>query len=220
LLLEVRDMIHIDTLTFNPFQENTYIVYDDAGACMIVDPGCYEAYEQQELVDLIAKKNLTVKLLVNTHGHIDHVLGNYFVKETYKVPFYVYYQDVATMHAVASYAGNYGFPKYTAATPDKLLQETDTVEVGTMKFDLLFVPGHAPGHIAFINTKEKICLSGDVLFRKSVGRPDLPGGNEETLIRSIKEKLFLLEDDTVVYPGHGPTTTIGFEKKHNPYCAL
>lgn len=220
MLLETIPMIHIEALTFNPFQENTYIVYDETGACMIVDPGCYEAYEQQELVDFIAKKKLTVKLLINTHGHIDHVLGNFFVKETYKVPFYVYYQDVATMHAVASYASNYGFPKYTAAMPDKLLQETDSIEVGTMKFDILFVPGHAPGHIALINVKEKISLSGDVLFRNSVGRSDLPGGNHDTLIKSIQEKLFLLPDETVVYPGHGPTTTIGFEKKHNPYCAL
>ncbi|ABG60475.1 MBL fold metallo-hydrolase [Cytophaga hutchinsonii] len=213
-------MIHIETLTFNPLQENTYIVYDEAGDCMIVDPGCYEAYEQKELTDFIAKKKLTVRLLVNTHGHIDHVLGNYFVKETYKVPFEIFHLDAATLQAVGAYAPNYGFFQYTPATPDRLLKEGDAVIVGSMKFDILFVPGHAPGHIAFVNTAEKICLSGDVLFRSSIGRADLPGGNYDTLIHSIKTKLFLLPDDTIVYPGHGPTTTIQFEKKHNPYCAL
>jgi hydroxyacylglutathione hydrolase len=213
-------MIHIETLTFNPLQENTYIVYDEAGDCMIVDPGCYEAYEQKELTDFIAKKKLTVRLLVNTHGHIDHVLGNYFVKETYKVPFEIFHLDAATLQAVGAYAPNYGFFQYTPATADRLLKEGDAVIVGSMKFDILFVPGHAPGHIAFVNTAEKICLSGDVLFRSSIGRADLPGGNYDTLIHSIKTKLFLLPDDTIVYPGHGPTTTIQFEKKHNPYCAL
>jgi hydroxyacylglutathione hydrolase len=213
-------MIHIETLTFNPFQENTYVVYDETGACMIIDPGCYETYEQEELTDFISRKKLNVQLLINTHGHIDHVLGNYFVKETYKVPFHIFHQDLATMQAVSAYAANYGFPKYTPAIPDVLLKETDKVEVGTMKFDILFVPGHAQGHMALINQEKKICLSGDVLFRNSVGRSDLPGGNHDTLIRSIREKLFLLADDTIVYPGHGPTTTIGFEKKHNPYCAL
>ena len=213
-------MIHIKTLTFNPLQENTYIVYDDEGVCMIVDPGCYDPSEKQELVDYIKKNNLSVQLLVNTHGHIDHVLGNYFVKETYKVPFEIFHLDLPTLQSVGAYASNYGFNKYTPATPDRLLKLDDKIIVGTMEFDILFVPGHAPGHIAFVNTDEKICLSGDVLFRSSIGRSDLPGGNYDTLIKSIHEQLFALPDDTVVFPGHGPTTTIKFEKKNNPYCAI
>jgi len=213
-------MIHIKTFTFNPLQENTYIVYDDEGACMIVDPGCYDPSEQRELVDYITKNNLSVQLLLNTHGHIDHVLGNYFVKETYKVPFEIFHLDLPTLQSVGAYAPNYGFNSYTPATPDRLLQLGDTIVVGTMEFHILFVPGHAPGHIAFVNTEEKICLSGDVLFRSSIGRADLPGGNYDTLIKSIREQLFALPDDTVVFPGHGPTTTIKFEKKNNPYCAL
>jgi len=213
-------MIHIKTFTFNPLQENTYIVYDDEGACMIVDPGCYDPSEQRELVDYITKNNLSVQLLLNTHGHIDHVLGNYFVKETYKVPFEIFHLDLPTLQSVGAYAPNYGFNSYTPATPDRLLQLGDTIVVGTMEFQILFVPGHAPGHIAFVNTEEKICLSGDVLFRSSIGRADLPGGNYDTLIKSIREQLFALPDDTVVFPGHGPTTTIKFEKKNNPYCAL
>jgi hydroxyacylglutathione hydrolase len=213
-------MIHIKTLTFNPLQENTYVVYDDEGACMIVDPGCYDPSEQQELADYIKKNNLSVQLLVNTHGHIDHVLGNYFVKEIYKVPFEIFHLDLPTLQSVAAYASNYGFNKYAPATPDRLLKLDDKIVVGTMEFDILFVPGHAPGHIAFVNTEEKICLSGDVLFRNSIGRSDLPGGNYDTLIKSIHEQLFALPDDTVVFPGHGPTTTIKFEKKNNPFCAI
>jgi hydroxyacylglutathione hydrolase len=213
-------MIHIDTLTFNPLQENTYIVYDDARDCMIVDPGCYEPYEQEELKNHISGKNLTVKLLVNTHGHVDHVLGNYFVKETYKVPFQIFHSDLPTLKSVAAYAPNYGFFKYVPADPDHLLKEGDTIHVGTMKFDVWFVPGHAPGHIAFINQEEKICISGDVLFKNSIGRSDLPGGDFNTLLKSIQEKLFSLNPETIVYPGHGPTTTIQYEKKYNPYCAV
>lgn len=213
-------MIRIKTFTFNPLQENTYLAYDDEGACMIVDPGCYEIHEQNELVDYIKKNNLTVKLLVNTHGHIDHVLGNYFVKETFKVPFEIFHLDLPTLQSVSAYASNYGFHNYTPATPDRLLTLEDKIQVGTMEFQILFVPGHAPGHIAFINKEEKICLSGDVLFRSSIGRADLPGGNYDTLIASIREQLFTLPEDMVVFPGHGPTTTIKFEKKNNPYCAL
>lgn len=213
-------MIRIKTFTFNALQENTYLVYDDEGSSMIVDPGCYEVHEQNELVDYIKKNNLTVKLLVNTHGHIDHVLGNYFVKETFKVPFEIFHLDLPSLQSVASYASNYGFHSYTPATPDRLLTLNDTIHVGSMTFKILFVPGHAPGHIAFINVEEKICLSGDVLFRNSIGRADLPGGDYDTLIKSIHEQLFTLPDDMVVFPGHGPTTTIKFEKKHNPYCAI
>ncbi|MBC7451640.1 MAG: MBL fold metallo-hydrolase [Cytophagales bacterium] len=213
-------MIHVDTLTFNPLQENTYVVYDDAGACMIVDPGCYELSEQQELTDFITRKNLKVKLLVNTHGHVDHVLGNYFVKETYKVPLEIFHADLPTLTSVSVYAASYGFFQYSPAIPDRLLQETDVIKVGTMEFEILFVPGHAPGHIAFVNRAEKICLSGDVLFRNSIGRPDLPGGDLDTLIESIHTKLFTLPDDTTIYPGHGAVTTILYEKQHNPYCAI
>jgi hydroxyacylglutathione hydrolase len=213
-------MIHIDTLTFNPLQENTYVVYDDNGDCMIVDPGCYEADEQHELKDHIVKKNLNVKLLVNTHGHVDHVLGNYFVKETYKVPFHIFHLDLSTLQSVAVYAPNYGFNSYTPAQPDHLLKEGDIINVGNMTFEVWFVPGHAPGHIAFINKEAKVCISGDVLFRNSIGRADLPGGNFNTLINSIQQKLFTLDPATIVYPGHGSITTIQSEKLHNPYCAL
>ncbi len=213
-------MIHIKTLVFNPFSENTYIVYDDTLTAVIVDPGCYEKEEKEELDNFIKSKNLTIKYLLNTHTHIDHVLGNYHVKEKYKVPFLMHKKDEPVLKAVKAYAPNYGFANYTEASPDQFLEEGDEVAFGNSKFSVLFLPGHAPGHIGFYNKQEKILLSGDVLFRGSVGRTDLPGGHHETLINSIQQKLFVLPNDVVVYPGHGSTTTLGVEKISNPYCAL
>ena len=213
-------MIKIDTFTFNPFMENTYVLSDDTGEAVVVDPGCYEKHEEEELASFIAENNLTVKLLLNTHGHIDHVLGNAFVQTHYKVPFWIGKEDLATLQSVEAYASNYGFPKYTAISPDHFLQEGDTVSFGNSVLDVLFVPGHSAGHIAFVNEEQRLCIGGDVLFQQSIGRTDLPGGNFETLIQSINNKFFPLPDDTVVYSGHGPSTTIGHEKAHNPFCAI
>lgn len=213
-------MLHIQTFEFNPFLENTYVVYDDTREGVVIDPGCYEREEKEELDTFIKLEKLTIKYLLDTHAHIDHVLGNYHVKEKYKVPFLMHKKDEPVLKAVKSYAPNYGFANYTEALPDHFLEEGDEVTFGKSKFSVLFLPGHAPGHIGFYNAPEKILLSGDVLFRGSVGRTDLPGGNHETLINSIHQKLFVLPDDVVVYPGHGPTTTLGEEKISNPFCAL
>jgi hydroxyacylglutathione hydrolase len=212
-------MIQIQTFTFNPLQENTYILYDETGACVIIDPGCYEKQEKQTLQDFIQSNNLTVTKLLNTHGHIDHVLGNAFVKQKFGVDLYIHPTDEATLLAVQTYAPNWGFVQYEPAQPDHYLNEGDTVTFGNSTLDVLFVPGHAPGHIAFYNADQKICISGDVLFRGSIGRTDLPGGDFDTLIESIETKLFPLGDEVTVYPGHGGTTTIGYEKKYNPFLA-
>ncbi len=213
-------MLHVKTFVFNPFSENTYVVYDDSLEAVVIDPGCYEQEEKDHLDNFIKSEKLTVKYLLDTHAHIDHVLGNYHVKEKYKVPFLMHKKDEPVLKAVKAYAPNYGFINYTEALPDQFLEEGDEVIFGNSKFSVLFVPGHAPGHIAFYNQKEKILMGGDVLFKRSVGRTDLPGGNHETLINSIHQKLFVLPDDVVVYPGHGDTTTLGEEKTSNPFCAL
>ena len=213
-------MLYIKTLVFNPFSENTYVVYEDTKEAVIIDPGCYEREEQEELDDFKTAEKLTVKYLLNTHAHIDHVLGNYHIKEKYKVPFLMHRKDEPVLRAVKTYASNYGFTHYTEVLPDQFPEEGDQVNVGNSKFNVLFLPGHAPGHIGFYNATEKILMGGDVLFRGSIGRTDLPGGNHETLINSIRQKLFVLPDDVVVYPGHGSTTTLGEEKISNPYCAL
>ncbi len=210
-------MLQIKTFTFNAFSENTYVLYDDTRQGVIIDPGCYDHREQQELTRFIADEKLQIVQLLNTHGHIDHVLGNAFVKRTCNVKLYIHPQDEATLRAVQVYAPSYGVAGYEAAEPDGYLNEGDQVTFGDTTLEVLFVPGHAPGHIAFYHPEQKICIAGDVLFRGSIGRTDLPGGDFDTLIRSIRSKLFPLGDAVTVYPGHGPETTIGQEKKYNPF---
>ncbi len=212
--------MQIKCLVFNPFQENTYVVYDETGDCVIIDPGCYERDEQHELVDFIETNGLTVKLLLNTHCHIDHVLGNHFVKEKFGVKLLLESRDEPVLKAVKAYAPNYGFQRYTEAHADGFISESDILSFGQQQLEVIFVPGHSPGHVAFFNKKEKVLLGGDVLFQNSIGRTDLPGGNFDVLINSIHQKLFTLPDDVTVYPGHGEPTTIGYEKKTNPFCAL
>ena len=214
-------MIKIKEFVFNPFMENTYVVYDEeTGACIIVDPGCYETEEKDSLITFIKAQELDVVKLVNTHCHIDHVLGNQFVKDAFHVPLAIHALDEPVLKAVEAYAPNYGFNRYQEAEVDEYLEAGDFLTFGQSKFEVSFVPGHAPGHIALFNREENCCLGGDVLFRGSIGRTDLPGGDFDTLISSIHEKIFSLGDKMVVYPGHGPATTVGEEKRTNPFCAI
>ena len=211
-------MISIQTFVFNALQENTYVLFDESRACVIIDPGCYEKREKAALRNFIEQNNLKVERLLNTHCHVDHVLGNAFVKQLYQVPLQIHAKDEVTLRSVVTYAPIYGFTQYEAAEADSFLAEGDLVQFGDSELEILFVPGHAPGHIAFYNRQQKICLAGDVLFRRSIGRTDLPGGDFDTLMHSIHTKLFPLGDDFVIYPGHGGSTTIGEEKRFNPYC--
>jgi hydroxyacylglutathione hydrolase len=213
-------LISIQSFVFNPFQENTYVIYDGTKECVVVDPGCYDEHEENELADFVDDNRLHVKMLLNTHCHIDHILGNAFVKEKYKTKLYLHPTEEFVLNAQKILAPHYGMHLYQESKPDAYLKEGDLVEFGDQKFSVLFVPGHSPGHIAFYNEKESVVLAGDVLFQNSIGRTDLPGGNFNTLINSIHQKLFTLPDDVVVYPGHGNETSIGIEKKTNPFCAL
>jgi hydroxyacylglutathione hydrolase len=210
----------IQTFVFNPFSENTYVAFDETKEAVIIDPGCYEPTEKVELDQFITSKGLTVKFILNTHCHIDHVLGNFHCKTKYKVPLLINKHDERVLLAVQSYASNYGFAGYQPTLPDRFLEEKETFVFGNTTWKILFLPGHSPGHIAFYDEQKKTIFSGDVLFKRSIGRTDLPGGNFDILLKSIQQKLFLLPDDVVVYSGHGPTTTIGEEKKLNPFCAL
>lgn len=213
-------MLHITRFVFNPLQENTYLLHDDAGECTIIDPGCYDRDEQAELVSFIENKQLKVTQLVNTHGHVDHVLGNAFVKRTFGVKLAMHKIEEAVLRAVKVYAPHYGFFNYEETEPDMFLEAGATLKVGTESLQILFVPGHSPGHLAFYHKEQKVVIGGDVLFYNSIGRTDLPGGNYDTLIRSIHEQLFTLPDDVTVYPGHGMETTVGYEKRTNPFCAV
>lgn len=214
-------MINIQAFTFNPsFFENTYLLYDDTQECIVVDPGCFFKEELNEISDFISRKNLKVVKLINTHCHIDHVLGNAYIQNTYKVPLYIHKLDLELFYAVKTYAELYGFGGYQEGEVNGYLEEGQEVTFGNSSLKVLFVPGHAPGHIALYHEEQKFCIGGDVLFDGSIGRTDLPGGNYDTLISSIHNKLFPLPDDVVVYTGHGPSTTIGKEKATNPFCAI
>jgi glyoxylase-like metal-dependent hydrolase (beta-lactamase superfamily II) len=208
------------SFVFNPFAENTYVLYDETKDCVIIDPGCYEKEEQNMLVKFIEENRLSVKQLINTHCHIDHVLGNAFVKDYFSVELLLHPLEEQMLRAVKTYAPNYGFNKYQDCTPDKLIDENDRIEFGDQSLEILFVPGHSPGHLAFYNEESKALIGGDVLFENSIGRTDLPGGDHDTLIESIHKKLFVLPHNVTVYCGHGPKTSIGFEKRTNPFCAI
>ncbi len=210
-------MINIQSFTFNAFQENTYVLYDETNEAVIIDPGCYEQNEQEELREFIADKNLKVTELVNTHCHVDHVLGNSFVKRTFRVPFRIHQEELSTLKSVEAYGPAYGFHAYEPLEPDAFFKEGEKIRFGNSTLDILFVPGHSVGHVAFYSPDFDFCIGGDVLFYRSIGRYDLPGGDYKVLMNSIKTKLFSLPDQTVVYPGHGPVTKIADEKKFNPF---
>ncbi len=213
-------MLQVQTFTFNAFEENTYVIYDETGEAAIVDPGCSNRAEEEVLKKFIQANNLRVVYLLNTHCHVDHVLGNAFVKDYFKVPLLMHKADEPTLRAVKIYAPMYGIGGYTEALPDQFLEEGQFVKIGNESLKVLFLPGHAPGHIGFYHAPSAQLLAGDVLFHRSIGRTDLPGGNFDVLIQSIHQKVFTLPDEVVVYPGHGPTTTVGEEKVENPFCAL
>lgn len=210
-------MLTIRKFTFNPFSENTYVVSDETGDCIIVDPGCYNADERNELDGYISTHHLHPVKLVLTHCHIDHVLGMQHVAEKYGIPIYAHQLAPEVLSMLPQTAMLFGFPSVSAPEPDVLLDEKDTLEFGHTRFQILHCPGHSPDSIVFYQPEEKTALSGDVLFYGSIGRPDLPGGNLETLLSSIRNKLFTLPDEVTVYSGHGPETTIGHEKRTNPF---
>ena len=210
-------MARLKSFTNNPYAENTYILYDDSGEAAIIDPGMYTAAEQNAVVNFIRDNKLKPVLLLNTHCHIDHVLGNKFIFEQYGLKPQFNAGEQETLDAVVAYAPAMGFRYDMSPQPDVYLPETGMVSFGDTNLELLFAPGHSPAHLCFYNREDNILIGGDVLFRGSIGRTDLPGGDFKTLIGNIVEKLLILPDDCTVYPGHGPETTIGYEKQHNPY---
>lgn len=207
----------VKSFTFNPFQENTYILSDDTQNCIIVDPGCYNSSEQNRLLAYIEEHQLKPVRLINTHAHIDHVFGNKFIADKFDLALELHKLDVPVLAMAEHSAKLYGLSYTTSPEATVFIEEGDIVHFGNTSLKILHVPGHAPGHIVLYHEAEKIVIGGDVLFRESIGRTDLPGGNHDDLIRSIQEKLFTLDDDIVVYSGHGPETTIGHEKAHNPF---
>jgi glyoxylase-like metal-dependent hydrolase (beta-lactamase superfamily II) len=207
----------VSGFTFNAFSENTYLLHDATKQCVVIDPGCYDKAEQQALKAFVEAQGLQVVLLLNTHCHIDHVFGNQFIIDTYQVPFLIHEADLSVLRAVPTYAPSYGFPLYNPAEPTGFLTPGQPVSFGDTTLEVRFAPGHAPGHVVFYHAPTETVIGGDVLFQGSIGRTDLPGGNYDTLIESIKTQLLTLPDSVTVYPGHGPATTIGAERRSNPF---
>jgi len=209
--------MQIKKFTFNPVQENTFVVYDETNECAIIDAGCYFENERQELDKFIAEKQLKPVRLINTHCHFDHIMGITHCRIKYKVPFEIHPdEEVLVEHAVDS-GDRFGIPMEPIDAPDAYFKEGDRITFGNSYLEVIESPGHSPGGVVFYNPEQKILIAGDVLFYGSIGRTDLPGGSYEQLTSNIKTKLLTLPEETIVYCGHGPETTIGFEKKNNPF---
>lgn len=213
-------MLHIRTFTFNPIQENTYIVYNEAGDCAIIDPGCYFDEEKEELSQYITSHRLTPKMLLNTHCHLDHVFGNKYIAEHYQLELQIHplEKQLLDMAPASGLMYNIPFDNYQGPLHD--LSANQIIRLGDDELRCLFTPGHSPGSISFHCAEQHFVISGDLLFAGSVGRTDLPGGNMQVLLQSIQTQLLLLPDNTIVYSGHGPATTIGVERDENPYIRL
>ena len=211
-------MARVVKFTFNPFQENTYLVIDETKSCAIVDPGCSTPNEEQALSRYIRQHDLLPVRLLNTHCHIDHIFGNRFVAETYGLGLEIHRGELPVLMATPVTAQLYGIPfPDQPLEPAHFLEDGDVVTVGNTALKVLLTPGHSPASISFFCEEDRFLLAGDVLFHGSIGRTDLPGGDYQTLISSIVERLLPLGDEVTVYSGHGPETTLGYERVHNPF---
>lgn len=209
-------MLTIEPFSFNPFSENTYVVSSESNA-WIVDPGNSNQIETERLFEYIEWQNLKVEAVLLTHAHIDHVLGLQTCVDRYQVPVYIHGLEREILARNPLDARRFGFEFEAFQGETKELNEGDVLELNKVSFEVFHLPGHSPGHVAFYSKENKSILSGDVLFQGSIGRTDLYKGDHQTLLNSITHKLFTLDSDTIVYCGHGPSTTIGFEKQYNPY---
>ncbi|WP_436416584.1 MBL fold metallo-hydrolase [Petrimonas sp.] len=212
----------IKTFEFNPLGVNTYVLYDKTGECVVIDASCFFPDERELLLNFILDNNLVVKHLLNTHLHFDHVFGVNFMASQFGLKLQVHPDDVFLLDNLPQQLQMFGFNTNVDYTPEigNYLKENDIISFGEQQLKVLHVPGHSPGSIVFYNEKEKFAVVGDVLFNGSIGRTDLPGGNFDQLIEGIRTKLFTLPDDTEIYSGHGPKTTIGQEKKYNPFVGI
>jgi len=213
-------MLTVKSFTFNPVQENTYVVHNQSGGCCIIDPGCYFGNERNELKEFIQDAGLSPKYLLNTHCHLDHVFGNKFVHDTWGLTLHLHEKEKPVLEYAPTFGLSWGLPFDNYEGDLIFLREGEAIRLGNDSLHILFTPGHSPGHVCFYAEAEQFVIGGDVLFYQSIGRTDLPGGDFDTLITSIHKQLFVLPDEVVVYPGHGPETTIGYEKIHNPFLNM
>lgn len=202
----------------NPFQENTIVLYDETGEAVVIDCGCFDNEEREEFRNFVRGKGLKLVGLLDTHLHIDHILGNDFIKNTYGIEPQASEEDDFLIRGAISYAGMLGITGITQPpATGTYLKDGDVIKFGNSELNVIAVPGHSPGGLCFYSDNDKLLISGDALFAGSIGRTDLPGGDSKLLLKSIQTKLFGLSDDVKVIPGHGPSTTIGAEKRYNPF---
>ena len=210
-------MLKIKSFVFSPIQENTYILYNEANECAIIDPGCYFDNEKEQIAAFVEKMKLKPVLLLNTHCHLDHVFGNKFIAEKYDLVLHLHEKEKAVLDFAPASGLMYNMPFDNYTGDFVFLNEGDEVKLGDDALKVLLTPGHSPGSLSFYDQADGFVISGDALFKNSIGRTDLPGGDYDTLISQIKQKLLTLPGETLVYSGHGPVTNIGDEKRGNPF---
>lgn len=210
-------MLKLKNFSFNSFQVNTFVVYDETEECVIIDPANYSDDEHETLLEFIQTNGLKPVLLLNTHCHIDHILGIHFVKKEFGIPFCSHEKELALIDNAPLMGELYGFSVEPLPAPDRYITDNQILEFGNYKLQAIHVPGHSEGSIAYYAQEGDFVICGDALFAGSIGRTDLPGGDYDTLIQSIRKRLFVLPGNTTVWPGHGPPSTIGHERQHNPF---
>jgi glyoxylase-like metal-dependent hydrolase (beta-lactamase superfamily II) len=213
-------MLGVKAFTFSPVQENTYVLYNEKAQCCIIDPGCYFPEEKQELKNAIEKAGWKPVLLLNTHCHLDHVFGNQFIYDTWGLKLHIHEKEKPVLDFAPQSGIMWQLPFDNYAGPLGYLKEGSAIQIGDERLEIRFTPGHSPGSISFYHEAGGFIIGGDVLFNGSIGRTDLPGGDFDVLIKSIQTEFFTLPDETKVYSGHGPVTTVGFEKMNNPFVKL
>lgn len=212
-------MLTVHHFEFSPITENTYILFNEARECLIIDPGCYDQREEIQLKSYITDNHLQPRMLLNTHCHLDHVFGNRFVSETWNLELHLHPDEKIVLDYAPEAGRRWNLPFENYQGPLKFIRSGDRITLGEDELVVIEAPGHSPGHICFYCEKQEFIIGGDVLFRNSIGRTDLPGGNHAQLLKSIRTQLFTLPDTVRVYPGHGVSTTIGYEKRHNPFLS-
>lgn len=210
-------MLTIHAFCFNAFQENTYVIYNEKKNAIIVDPGCYLKNEQDELAGFISENKLTPTLLLNTHCHLDHVFGNNFVSEQYGLTAHFHKNEQPVIDRLPQGGERWGVPCEPYKGPVQYIEQDEIIQLDDATFQVLLTPGHSPGSVCFYNKQQDFMIGGDLIFKDGVGRTDLPGCNPLDLISSIRTQILPLPDTMTIYAGHGPETTLGREKKANPY---
>lgn len=210
-------MLKVEKFMANPLQENSYVVSDDSGLCIFIDPGFYFPEEFNEVKNYVKVNNLKPVLIANTHCHFDHIMGVEFIRNEYEIPFITHPDDAFWIVNAIEQGQLFGYEMDTVKAPDSFFQKDEELKFGNTSFEVIHIPGHSPGHVVFYSKDANVLIAGDVLFYGSIGRSDLPGGDHQKLVSNIKDKLFKLPDETKVFCGHGPETSLGIEKKSNPF---